>query len=114
MANVTHRVAGSNPPIRLTARAIDENGDNVVVNLTSLGATGLSATAKNVETGTTINFTSATVTNGTAGEITLAYATNTFAAGRYTVQVRFTDSSSNVHVYPYDGNSAQLIVREAN
>lgn len=114
MANITQRVEGSNAPIRLTARAIDENGDNVVVNLSSIGATGFTANARNIVTDQVVSFASASATNAAQGEITLQYNTNSFAVGRYAVQVRFTDSAGRVHVYPYDANSAILIIGDAN
>lgn len=104
-------IAGSNVPLNLVLEDISSSG---VAAVDFTGYTGLSASAKNVDTGTVANFSSVAVTSATAGQLALNYATTAFAAGLYTIQIKGTSPSGKTAIFPSEEGQLKLRVGAAN
>ena len=105
-------VVGSNAPLIVQLYPVDSDTGANGISLT--GATSLSAKAILSSGGTAISFSSATVNSASLGKVQLDYTTGAFAsAGTYHIQVKYTDSGGKIHIYPSDGNTLKLLVKEA-
>jgi len=111
---IHHIVAGSNEP--LVIQLYDPSDDTGSNGIDLTGITNISAKAKNVATGATVNFATCTVlgdpTNGKF--ILTSLVTDWATAGTYDIQIKYTDASSNVRIYPSEGNQIKLKVAGAN
>ena len=110
MSKIHSLVLGSNASILVQLYAVDDDDGSNGINLT--GATSMSAKAES--NGVTVSFTTAAIETALTGIVKLDYATNSFSnTGTYDIQIQFTDSDSKVHVYPSEGNTLKLLVKEA-
>lgn len=107
-------VKGSNEPIIIqlypTATDTGSNG----IDLT--GATSITASARHIDTGAVVSFTTAAVYGAsTDGKVRLLYATNSFTAlGLYDIQVTYTDGAGYTRRYPSEGGGLRLRLNGSN
>lgn len=109
MIRVAHVKIGSNPS--LIVQFVDPDTD-AAINLS--GATSITASAAPESGGSSVSLT-ATVIDAAAGKIKFDYTTSAFAAaGMYRLEVKFTDSSGKVQIYPPEDGQLKIRVSAAN
>ncbi len=110
MSKIHSIIIGSNAPIIVQLYEADNDTGSNGINYE--GATGLSAKAKATD-GTVIPFTNVTVSDDTNGLFQLDYLITTFTAVEtYDIQIQFNDASGKTHIYPSEGNTLKLAVKE--
>lgn len=105
-------IATANPPITVQLFPVDSDEGENGINLT--GATAFSAKAKLAAgSGSAITFASVSVISAALGKVELSYLTSDFTtANTYNIQIQYQDSGGNTHIYPSDGNTLVLLVKE--
>jgi len=106
MTIIIYSQIGSSYP--LTVQLYDSSTDSPI---DVTGASGISASAFNPETGTTVNFTSASIDVASNGTFTLNRSANSFTEqGVYDVKLTYTDSAGNIQIYPRRAGDLKLSV----
>lgn len=107
-------VKGSNEPIVVQLYPTGSDTGSNGIDLT--GATSMSASARHIDTGAVVNFTTAAV-YGTAtdGKVRLLYGTTSFTVlGLYDIQITYTDGGGYTRRYPSEGGGLRLRLNGSN
>ena len=113
MATELHEIiVGTNES--LLVQLYDKDNDDGSTGIDLTGCTTFAATGKD-SAGNKKNFTAATVDGATTlGTLKLTYATNTFPAATYDIQITYTAPDGTTRGYPSQGNQLKLKVNGAN